>query len=170
MGRSVMRLKTYVAVICALLCASSLQAQVKASGALNCGKPDVERKIDVGSDQSFVLNQSRCSADKDKPFEIGGVRSANGVSTTSSDVQGNRSRFHGHYMDTMENGDKGEYSFQGTATMKAGAIQLAEDSWELVGGSGKLKGAKGKGTCEGTGAADGSITWKCEGEYTLANK
>jgi len=165
-----MRRKTYVAVICALLSASAAQAQVKASGTLNCGKPDVERKIDIGSDDAFVLNQSKCSAGKDKPFEISGVKSANGVSTISVDVQGSRSRFRGYYMDTMENGDKGEYSFQGTATMKDGAIQLAEDSWELVGGTGKLKGAKGKGTCEGAGAADGSITWKCEGEYTLANK
>jgi hypothetical protein len=165
-----MERKTYVAVICVLLCASAAQAQVKASGTLNCGKPDLERKIDIGSEHSFVLNQSKCSADKDKPFEIGGVRSANGVSTTSIDVQQNRSSFRGYYIDTMENGDKGEYSFQGTATMKDGAIQLAEDSWALVAGTGKLTGAKAKGTCEGTGAADGSVTWKCEGEYTLANK
>jgi hypothetical protein len=162
--------KTYVAVICVLLCASAAQARVKASGTLNCGKPDLERKIDIRSDHSFVLNQSKCSADKDKPFEISGVRSANGVSTVSIDVQENRSRFHGYYIDTMENGDKGEYSFQGTATMKDGVIQLAEDSWALVAGTGKLMGAKGKGTCEGTGATDGSVTWKCEGEYTLANK
>ena len=70
----------------------------------------------------------------------------------------------------MENGDRGEYSFHGTAVMKDGAIQTAEDSWTLVRGTGKLKGAKGKGTCKGTGAADGSITWECQGQYTLANK
>jgi len=60
-------------------------------------------------------------------------------------------------------------SFQGTATMKDGAIQTAEDSWTLLRGTGKLKGAKGKGTCKGTGATDGSLTWECAGEYTLAS-
>ena len=92
------------------------------------------------------------------------------VSTNFTDVQGNKSSFHGYYVDTMENGDKGEYSFRGTATMKDGAIQTAQDAWTLVRGTGKLKGAKGKGTYKGTGAADGSITWDCKGEYTLASK
>ncbi len=165
-----MRLKTHVAILCVLLCASVAQAQVKASGTLKCGKPDVEHKVDVGPNHSFVLNQSKCSVDKDKPFEINGVKSGNAVSTSSTDVQGNKSAYHGYYVDTMENGDKGEYSFQGTATMKDGAIQTAQDTWTLVRGTGKLKGAKGKGTCKGTGAADGSITWECMGQYTLASK
>lgn len=165
-----MRLGTHVTVLCVLLCTSVAQAQTKASGTLKCGKPEVEHKLDVAPNHSLVLDQSKCLVDKDKPFEISGVKSGDGVSTNSSDVQGNKSRFHGYYVDTMENGDKGEYSFQGTATLKDGAIQTAEDSWTLVRGTGKLKGAKGKGTCKGTGAADGSLTWDCEGQYTLATK
>src|SRR5262245_2262507 len=98
------------------------------------------------------------------------VKSGSGVSTNSTEAQGNKSRFQGYYVDTMENGDKGEYSFHGTATMKDAALQTAEDSGTLVHGTGKLKGAKGKGTCKGTGTADGSITWECQGEYTFATK
>ncbi len=165
-----MRLKSYLAVLCLLLCAGIAHAQVKASGTIKCGKPDVQHKIDVGPNHTFLLDQAKCSADKDKPFDINGVKSGNGVSTNSTDVQGNKARFHGYYVDAMENGDKGEYSFQGTATMKDGAIQTADDSWALVRGTGKLKGAKGKWTCKGTGAADGSITWECQGEYTFVNK
>ena len=70
----------------------------------------------------------------------------------------------------MENGDKAEYSFQGTATIKDGTMQPTGESWMLVHGTRKLKGAKAKGTCKGTGAADGSVVWECEGEYTLAGK
>jgi hypothetical protein len=44
----------------------------------------------------------------------------------------------------MENGDQGEHSFHGTAVMKDATIQTAEDSWTLVHGTGKLKGAKGR--------------------------
>ena len=165
-----MRLKSYLAVLCLLLCAGVVQAQVKASGTLRCAKADVQHKIDVAPNHAFVLDQSKCSADKAKPFIINGVKSGSAVSTTSTDVQGNKSSYNGYYVDTMENGDKGEYSFHGTAIMKDGAIQTAEDHWTLARGTGKLKGAKGKGTCKGTGAADGSITWECQGEYTLASK
>ena len=164
-----MRLKNYEAVLCLLSCAVVAHAQVKASGTIKCGKPDVQHKIDVGPSHAFVLEQAKCSADKDKPYEINGVKSGSGVSTNSTEAQGNKSRFQGYYVDTMENGDKGEYSFHGTATMKD-VLQTAEDSWTLVHGTGKLKGAKGKGTCKGTGAADGSITWECQGEYTFATK
>ena len=165
-----MRLKNYGALLCLLLCAVVAHAQVKASGTIKCSKPDVQHKIDVGPNHAFVLEQAKCSADKDKPYEINGVMSGSGVSTNSTEAQGNKSRFQGYYVDTMENGDKGEYSFHGTATMKDAALQTAEDSWTLVHGTGKLKGAKGKGTCKGTGAADGSITWECQGEYTFATK
>ncbi len=162
-----MRLKTHVAVLCLLLCAGVAQAQIKASGTLKCAKPDVAYKVDVGPNHSFALDQSKCSDDKDKPFTISGVKSVNAVSTNSTEVQGNKAKYTGYYVDTMENGDKGEYSFHGTATMKDGAIQTANDSWTLVRGTGKLKGAKGKGTCKGTGVADGSVTWECAGEFTL---
>jgi hypothetical protein len=160
----------FVVAVCLLVWVGVAGAQVKASGTLKCGKPDVEHTVEVGPNHVLVLDQSKCLADKDKPFEIGGVKSANAVSSDFSDVQGNKSKFHGYYSDTMENGDKGEYRFQGTATMKDGAIQTAEDSWTLLRGTGKLKGAKGNGTCKGTGAADGSLTWECDGEYTLASK
>jgi hypothetical protein len=165
-----MRHKSYAAVLCLLLCAGVAHAQVKASGTLKCDKPAVQHKIDVGPNHAFVLDQAKCSADKDKPFEINGVKSGSGVSTNSTEVQGNKSRYQGYYVDAMENGDQGEYSFHGTAIMKDATIQTAEDSWTLVHGTGKLKGAKGKGTCKGTGASDGSIAWECHGEYTLAIK
>jgi hypothetical protein len=129
----------------------------------------VEHKIDVAANHALVLSQANCSADKDHGFSINGVKSGSGVSTNATEVQGSKAKFHGYFVDTMENGDKAEYSFQGTGMMKDGVMQTAEDSWTLVSGTGKLKGAKGKGTCKGTGAADGSVTWECQGEYTLAS-
>lgn len=164
-----MRFRTLLA-LCLLLSATVALAQVKASGALKCAKADPQHKLDISDNHAFVLEQSKCSVDKDKPFEINGVKSGNGVSTDINDVQGTKARFHGYYVDTMENGDRGEYSFHGTGSVKDGTLQNAEDSWTLVSGTGKLKGAKGKGTCKGTGAGDGSITWDCQGEYTLAAK
>jgi len=165
-----MSCKTLVVVLGLLLCAGLAQAQVKGSGTLKCSKPDTQHKIDVGPNHVFTLNQSKCMPDSDKPFMVNGMKSGSAISTDSTEVNGNKASFHGYYVDTMENGDKAEYSFHGTAMMKDGILQDGDDHWMLVHGTGKMKGAKGHGTCKGNGAADGSVTWDCEGEYTLAGK
>ena len=163
-----MKLKTVAVGFCLLLLACAAQAQTKASGVIKCTKPDQSHKIDVGPNHAFMIDQSKRLADKAKPFTIAGAASTTGVSTNVTEVNGNQSKFHGYYTDTMDNGDKAEYSFQGSAAMKDGVMQSATDNWMLVRGTGKLKGAKGKGTCKGSSGADGAITWDCEGEYTMA--
>jgi hypothetical protein len=165
-----MRLTTFGVTLGFLLCAALAQAQIKASGALKCNAPDINQKAAVAANHAYVLSQAKCMSDPDKPFTIEGVKSSEAVSTNVTEVHGNKATFHGTYMDTMDNGDKAEYSFHGTGTMKDGAMTMADDFWTLVWGTGKLKGAKGKGTCKGSAAADGSATWDCEGEYTLASK
>jgi len=165
-----MGLKIQVVVLGLLLCAGLAQAQVKGSGSLKCGKPDVQHKIDVGPTHVFLLEQNKCMPDGDKPFTVDGVKSASATSTDSMEVQGNKAMFHGYYVDTLENGDKAEYSFHGNGTLKDGVLQMADDYWTLVRGTGKMKGAKGKGTCKGSGAADGTVTWECNGDFTLAAK
>jgi hypothetical protein len=166
-----MRLKTYGVVATFLLCGGLLQAQMKSSGSLKCSKPNLEQKAVVGPDHVVMLDQEKCVADPDKALSIDGVKSGNAVSTVVSDVHGSKAMFHGYYMDTLENGDKAEYSFHGTGMMKDGVMQSGEDSWTLVHVSGKLQGTKGKGTCKSSGAAaDGSVSWDCEGEYTAAGK
>ena len=66
----------------------------------------------------------------------------------------------------MSNGDKMYGRFHGSATLKDGAPDTAEGAWEFAGGTGKLKGIKGKGTYKGTAGPEG-ITYEVEGEYTL---
>jgi hypothetical protein len=51
--------------------------------------------------------------------------------------------------------------------MEKGQFQSASDAWSIIDGTGKFKGAKGKGTCKGKGNPDGSSTFDCAGEYTL---
>ncbi len=46
----------------------------------------------------------------------------------------------------MANGDKAFVRFEASATLKDGVPQTAEGKWTYVGGTGKLKGLKGKGT------------------------
>ncbi len=64
-------------------------------------------------------------------------------------------------------GDKMHVRTQGSATMKGEVIESAEGMWSFTGGTGKLKGIKGKGTYKGKGTPDGSATYEVEGEYKL---
>jgi hypothetical protein len=66
----------------------------------------------------------------------------------------------------MADGDKFRVRTQGSATTKEGVIESAEGTWSFIGGTGKLKGIKGKGTYKGKGGPEG-ITYEIEGEYEL---
>jgi hypothetical protein len=74
----------------------------------------------------------------------------------------------GVFVETFDSGDKVFYNYQGTGTMKDGTFQAGTNKYQISGGTGKMKGIKGSGTCKLTGGADGGLDYSCEGEYTLA--
>jgi hypothetical protein len=163
-----MRLKTILTFLIVFALAAVASAQTKISGSGQCAKPDQKHSIQVGDrpDHSFVISQERCTWTK--PMEIGGTQNKEGVGTEFAEISGNTSRGRGYFVDTMANGDKAYYRGEVTATLKDGMPQSAEGRWTLVGGTGKLKGIKGKVVCKLTSAApDGSSTSDCEGEYEL---
>jgi hypothetical protein len=148
--------------------AAVASAQTKVSGTQQCGKPDQEHSIQVGDkpNHSFVITQGKCTWTK--PFEIAGVQDKESLETAFAEIRGNTSRVRGYDVDTVANGDKVFYRFEGTITLKDGVPQSCEAKWAYAGGTGKLKGIKGKGTCKlASAAADGTVTWDCEGEYEL---
>ncbi len=150
-----------------LLVASIAGAQTKISGAVQCAKADIQQKADVGDrpNHSFMLSQAKCTWTK--PLEIGDTKNTTGLDTAFDEVRGNTSHTHGQYVDNMANGDKAFVSYQGTATFKDGVPQTLKGTWTYTGGTGKLKGLKGKGTYKGTFAADGTVSYEVEGEYEL---
>ncbi len=64
-------------------------------------------------------------------------------------------------------GDEMYVRTQGSATMKNEVIENAEGTWSFTGGTGKLRGVKGKGTYKGKGEPDGPATYEVEGEYQI---
>jgi hypothetical protein len=80
---------------------------------------------------------------------------------------GRSMRAHGVHVTTMESGDKLFVAYQGTGTTKDGVLQNGKGTWSYTGGSGKLKGIKGKGTYTCAVSGDGT-TCEIEGEYQLA--
>jgi hypothetical protein len=141
-------------------------AQTKMSGTAKCGKPSIQQMVPAGDhpNHSFGVTQGSCTWTK--PMMIAGVASKEGVGVSTVEADGEVSRSRGVYVDTMENGDKAHYRFESSATAKDGQVKLTSHKWQLMGGTGKLKGVKGQGTCTGGGAADGDVTYECEGEYT----
>ena len=156
-----------VLVLCLVcLCATVVLAQGKVDNGWACGKPAMANSIEVGDqpNHAYAIDQIKCTSTKG---EIAGVKEKEGTGTEFAEVTGNSSKGHGVFVETMANGDKIHFTYQTTATIKNGQMQTGSDKWQATGGTGKFKGIKARGTCTGTGNADGSTTWACTGTYSL---
>jgi len=142
-------------------------AQTKVTGTHVCSKPNPQHMVPAGdrADHSFAVEQLKCN--HTKPMEIGGDKAKDGVATDAAEVNGNKSRFHGVYVMSMQSGDKAFLPYQGNGTTKDGKPVESKGSFSFASGTGKLKGIKGKGTFKCTPSGDG---WSCDtdGEYELA--
>jgi len=148
------------AALCVLVATAS--AQSKVSGTAQCSKPDTQQMVAVGDrpDHNMGVAQQKCTWTK--PMEIGGVKSKDGVSSATLDSSGGTEHSRGMHVATMQSGDKFFAWYAGFGTSKE-----VKGNWGFSGGSGKLKGLKGKGTYTCTPSGEG-ITCEVEGEYQLA--
>ncbi len=164
-----MRVKGVLAFLFAIAVAAVSTAQTKVSGQLQCGKPDEVHKIDVGDWPTHTMSVSKNTCTWTKPIDIGGEQTKGGVSVASAERSGNKSREHGSHYDNMTNGDKIYVRYQGDATLKDDVPESISGTYTFAGGTGKMKGLKGKGTFKATGPpnAEGAITFDIEGEYEL---
>src|SRR5215469_9264243 len=162
-----MRFTAIPECIAVLALATLLSAQTKISGTVQCGKSDEQHMLAVGDHPGHSLMISKGKCTWTKPMEIAGTQTKEDVGTNVDDVHGNKSQGHGYAVGTLANGDKMYVHIQGSSTLKDGAVETAEGTWSFTGGTGKLKGVKGKGSYKGKGAPDGSATYEVEGEYEL---
>ena len=149
------------------LATSFLTAQTKMSGTALCAPANPSYKLDVGDQpgHAYGLAQGKCTWTK--PWEIEGVKNTGGVGTQYQDTTGDTTKVHGIFVDSMASGDKAFYSFQFTLVTKKDGPHVMNHKWQLVGGTGKVKGVKAQGTCNATAAgSDGSFNYECTGEYT----
>jgi hypothetical protein len=142
-------------------------AQTKISGTVQCGKADEQLILEVGDQPQHFLMVSRGKCTWTRPMEIAGTRTKEDIGTGFDEINGNRSHGHGYVVGTLDNGDTMYVRTQGSATLKNGLMERTEGTWSFTGGTGNLKGIKGKGTYKGRGTPDGSVTYEVEGEYEL---
>jgi hypothetical protein len=148
-----------------ILVAVHLSAATKASGTATC-KPDPAAPTPVAAgqpDHAYVIGKANCTW---TGFSLAGQQYKDGVSLSLGEISGGKNSYGGYHVATTTTGDTSVSRFQGSATMKAGKTVSESGTWTLTSGTGKLKGIKGKGTYKGTPNADGSMSYKVEGEYT----
>ena len=141
-------------------------AQTKLSSSGKCGKPAEQHDMAAGDQigHVFTLASGKCVT----KGEVGGAASKEGVFSEHGEVSGDHSKASGVSVETFDSGDKIFYTYEATGTMKDNAFQAGENKYQITGGTGKMKGIKGSGTCKTTGTADGGLDYTCAGEYTIA--
>jgi hypothetical protein len=154
--------------VCAVvaLAVAMASAQTKSTLSGKCSKPDVQQSVPAGDQQGHALTlaQGKCTAMGD----LGGAAGKDGVFSEHGDATAGKVKTWGVFVQTFDSGDKVFYDYQTTGTMKDGAFQSGTNKYQISGGTGKMKGIKGMGTCKLTGTADGGTDYSCSGEYTLA--
>jgi hypothetical protein len=142
-------------------------AQTKSAGTASCAKADPAYSVDVGDRDGHALAIGKSACTWTKPMEIAGLQTKDGYDVAYSDVNGAMAHGSGYHVSTMSNGDKIYVRFHGNDTMKEGKPVTSQGSWSYIGGTGKLKGIKGKGTYKGKADANGNMVFEVKGDYEL---
>lgn len=145
--------------------ASVAMAQGKVAVKWDCAKPTLAHNLEAGDQPGHVysISQVKCTATSG---EIAGIKQKEGVGTEFHEITGAADRFHGVFVETLANGDKITYKYDGTATIKAGLLEAASNKWSATSGTGSLKGIKALGSCKATGKPDGGALFECAGDYS----
>ncbi|HET6932784.1 MAG TPA: hypothetical protein VFI45_20835 [Candidatus Acidoferrum sp.] len=146
--------------------AAMTPAQTKLASSGKCGKPASQQSIAAGDQigHLFTLASGKCAT----KGEVGGAASKEGVFSEHGEVTEDHSKASGVYIETFEGGDKIFYTYQATGTMRDSAFQAGENKYQITGGTGKMKGIEGSGSCKTTGTADGGMEYTCTGQYKIA--
>ena len=141
-------------------------AQTKNTFSGNCAKPDVQQSIPAGDQDGhvFMLAQATCTV----KGEVSGAAGKEAKYSEHGDATGKHNRSWGVFVETFDSGDKIIYSYQNNVASKENGTSTGSNKYQITGGTGKMKGVKGSGTCKLTGNADGGVDYTCTGEYILA--
>ena len=162
-----MRNKLFLVLTIVLTAALVATAQTKTTGTASCAKPAPAYSIDVGDHAGHALSINKTACTWSKPMEIAGLQTKDGYDVVYGDTNGDKVRGTGYHVSNMSNGDKIYVRFQGNDTMKDGRPSTSEGTWSYSGGTGKLKGIKGKGTYKGKADASGNMVFEVEGDYVV---
>jgi hypothetical protein len=160
-----MKYKTLCTCAVFVFAVAATPAQMKHTFSGKCAKPDVMQSVPAGdkADHVFMIQSGKCVA----IGEMGGAKAKEGVFSEHDEAMGNNSKAWGVYVETYDSGDKIFYNYQSTGTMKDNNLVSGGNRFQITGGTGKMKGIKGSGTCTTKGTPDGGLEYNCTGDVTL---
>jgi hypothetical protein len=148
--------------------ASATPIEGRISGVLTCRRPDPIHRVEAGEWPGHYVTASRTPCTWTKPAEINGLKTMEGYSAGSSDVEGTVNSERGWHVTKMSNGDRIYVAYRGKGILANGGAPISgEGTWNFKGGSGKLAKLQGMGTYRGRVGADGSMTMAIEGDYKI---
>jgi hypothetical protein len=160
-----MKFKIACACVFFAFAIAATPAQTNSTTGGKCDKPDVMQQVPAGDKDghSFIIQQGKCAP----KAEVGGAKATAATFSEHDEAMGNKMKGWGMYVETYDSGDKIFYNYQTTATTKDNAMVSGTNKYQVTGGTGKMKGIKGSGTCTLKGNADSSVDYECTGAYTM---
>jgi len=161
-----MRYAFIVPVLMPLWIGNPASSQVRITSTWECPNPDESHLVRAPDrpDHSFAVFRFRCTPLR--PDRIAGLVAKSDEGIGSAEFLGDKQTFRNIEAVTMDNGDKLFYDTTGTNTYEKGVFVSGAGISTITGGTGKLKGIKGKVISKGKPGANGTI-WDAETEYSL---
>lgn len=148
-----------------VLAVAATPGQTKMSTSGKCGKPDTVQSVTAGDKDGhvFMIAAGKCVT----AGKVAGATSKEATFAEHSEVTGDHVKTWGTFVETFDSGDKINYSYESNSTAKDGKLVSGTDKWQITGGTGKMAGMKGSGTCKlSPGSTEGGLDYACTGTYT----
>ena len=160
-------MRAFVLPVLCLTVPAVVAAQTPIKSAWKCSVVEPVSTVPVTgqANHAYSIYQVNCTASSG---EIMGVKEKTGTATEFAEVNGNVSKGHGIFVETLENGDTVRYDYTFSSKMNGKVATAASNMFKIVSGTGKAKGIKGSGACKGKGNPDASLELQCTGTHTKA--
>ena len=157
-------------IACALFVATRAAGAQKSgmvTGTLKCAKPNPSYSIPVANvtGHALALHTMRCTWSN--ASSIGGNELQAEDDTFTSDMMPDVAHDRGYGVGSVAGGAGTFSGFEGTTTITNNMPSGNTCTWTFTGGTGKLKGLTGSGTCKGAFAPDGTSSFTMNGNYQL---
>ena len=143
--------------------------KTKVAGKMQCPKPEVVGTVEPGDQAGHRLTLEKNTCTWSTPMEMVGEKAKDGTYVAFSENSPTQAATNGTYIGNMENGDKFYLKFH-WAVVKDGKpkslIESVKGTWAFTGGTGRLKGIRGKGTYTASEDETGGVV-SMEGEYIV---
>ena len=142
-------------------------AQTKISGSLECASPAFHQVMEVGdrTGHTMILSQRECVWSQ--PLKIEGASSKEDILYLFTDARQDGARETGYNTLVMSNGDRVFMHYAAFVKNNRRKPASGVGTFALSSGTGKFLGIYGNGTSVSHSAADGKMTVRVEGQYTL---